>query len=209
MQDRSATYENITEAVGLFHSLADMEAAIDDLLSQGFNRAELSVMASEDAIEAKLLGQYGSVRELEDRADVPTIAYVPRESLGAAEGAVIGSFIYVPALLGGLAVVASGGALAAAATAAAIYGGVGAGFGTLVASIIGKQAADRITAHLEAGGLLLWVRTRDQHHENRALAIMQGHNAEDAHIHTLPSISPGGVGAATEEVVDSDSASSP
>jgi hypothetical protein len=209
MQDRSATYENITEAVGLFHSLADMEAAIDDLLSQGFNRAELSVMASEDAIEAKLLGQYGSVRELEDRADVPTIAYVPRESLGAAEGAVIGSFIYVPALLGGLAVVASGGALAAAATAAAIYGGVGAGFGTLVASIIGKQAADRITAHLEAGGLLLWVRTRDQQHENRALAIMQGHNAEDAHIHTLPSISPGGVGAATEEVVDSDSASSP
>jgi hypothetical protein len=208
MPAQTTGYENITEAVGLFHSPEDMQAAIDDLLTQGFNRAELSIMASEETIAKKLHGNFASVRDLEDRADVPTTAYVAHESLGAAEGAVIGSLVYVPAVLGASAVVASGGALAAAVAAAAIYGGVGAALGSLFASIIGKNAADQISDHLAVGGLLLWVRTRDIQHQERAMAIMQGHNAEDAHVHTLPSLSPGGVGMPVEEAVDTDGASS-
>lgn len=36
----------IREAVGVFHSAADMEAAIEDLGEHGFNRAEISLLAS-------------------------------------------------------------------------------------------------------------------------------------------------------------------
>ena len=208
MSAQTTGYEKTTEAVGLFHSAEDMQAAIDDLLTQGFNRAELSVMASEEAIEEKFRGKLASVRDLEDRADVPTTAFVEHESIGAAEGAVIGSLVYVPAVIGASAVVASGGALAAAIAAAAIYGGVGAALGSLAASIIGENAAGQISDHLAAGGLLLWVRTRDRQNQERALAILQGHNAEDAHVHTMPSISPRGIGMTLEEAVDTDSAGS-
>jgi len=194
----------ITEAVGLFHSANDMEAAIDDLLTQGFDRADLSLMASEEAIAEKLHGKYTSVRDLEDRADVPTTAYIPRETLGTVGGSVIGALIYVPAMLGLTTVVASGGALAAAIAAMAIYGGVGATLGTILATLIGRTQSDLIAAHLERGGLLLWVHTSDTHHEERALAIMQGHNAEDVHVHTLPSLSPGG-GIRIEEIRDASS----
>jgi hypothetical protein len=40
--------------------------------------------------------------------------------------------------------------------------------------------------HLERGGLLLWVRTRDSKHEERAQYILTSSGAEDVHTHLLP-----------------------
>jgi hypothetical protein len=208
MASAKGEHRTLTEAVGLFHSASDLEAAVDDLLTQGFNRAELSVMASEQAIAEKLHEKYTSVRDLEDRADVPTTAYIARESLGAVEGGLIGALVYIPALVGASTVVASGGALAAAVAAAAIYGGTGAALGTLLAVLVGRDHAEKIAAHLEHGGLLLWVRTWDEQKEQRALAILAGHNAEDVHIHSLPSLSAGGIGLNLEEAVETSSAKS-
>lgn len=181
-------YQSRTEAVGLFHSAEDLQAAVDALLSNGFDRVDLSILASEEAIARKYGDQVVSVRELEDKPDVPTAAYVPRETIGDAEGAVIGGFLYVPAVLGAMAIVATGGTFAAAIAASAIAGGLGAGFGSILAYLIGERYARQINAHIEHGGLLLWVRTRDPEHEKRALSLLGANRAEDAHIHQLPSL---------------------
>lgn len=183
-----AAYQNASEAVGLFHSAREMQSAVDELLSSGFARMDLSVMATEEAIEKKLGHAYTSVRELEDTPDVPTTAFVPRETLGDIEGAVFGAFLYIPATVGTLAVVASGGTLAAALTALLIGGGLGGALGTVLSYIIGRKYADQIDRHLKHGGLLLWVRTRDSDHEERAMRIMKAHGAEDVHLHTLPAL---------------------
>lgn len=205
MSDQSG-YLNTTEAVGIFHNAADLQAAIDDLLTQGFNRMDLSILASEKAIEDKLHESYVPARDLEDRTEVPTTAFVSPESIGDAMGAVIGVLVYVPAMIGGAAIVASGGALAAAVAAAAIAGGVGGSVGVIMAALIGQKQSDDIEEHLRAGGLLLWVRTRDQHHEERALGILAGHNAEGVHLHTLPSLANADYSAPLEDVVETDSA---
>ena len=57
MSELSA-YSNTTEAVGIFHSAEDLQAAVDDLLTQGFDRMDLSILASETAIEQKLHEAY-------------------------------------------------------------------------------------------------------------------------------------------------------
>jgi hypothetical protein len=44
----------IREAVGVFHDPASLQEAIDELLSSGFDRAELSLLAGEHAVEEKL-----------------------------------------------------------------------------------------------------------------------------------------------------------
>lgn len=203
MSEQSA-YSTTTEAVGIFHSAQDLQAAVDDLLTQGFNRMELSILASERAIEDKLHEAYVPARDLEDRVAVPTTAFVATESIGDAMGAVIGVLVYVPAMIGAAAVVASGGALAAAVTAALIAGGVGGSLGSVMAGMIGKAHSDEIEKHLLAGGLLLWVRTRDKQHEERALGILKGHNAEGVHLHTLPSLAGSAYSTPTEDVVDVD-----
>jgi hypothetical protein len=201
-----SAYSNTTEAVGIFHTAEDLQAAVDDLLSQGFDRMDLSILASERAIEDKLHEAYVPARDLEDRVEVPTTAFVSTESVGDAMGAVIGVLVYVPAMIGGAAVVASGGALAAAATAALIAGGIGGSIGTVLAGLLGAAQAKEMETHLMSGGLLLWVRTRDESHEQRALAILAGHKGEGVHLHTLPSLVGSGQSRPVEDVVELDAA---
>ncbi len=64
------------EAVGVFQTVDAFQEAIDELLSSGFDRAELSLMASEKAVEEKLGHKYRKAPELEDDDSVPRIAYV-------------------------------------------------------------------------------------------------------------------------------------
>ena len=203
-----SAYSNTTEAVGIFHTAKDLQAAIDDLLSQGFNRMDLSILASEKAIEDKLHESYVPARDLEDRVQVPTTAFVSTESIGDGMGAVIGTLVYVPGMIGAAAVAASGGTLAAALAATLIAGGIGGSIGAVMAGLIGKTHSAEIEKHLLAGGLLLWVRTRDQQHEERALGILKGHNAEGVHLHTLPSLVGTGYSTPTEDVIDVNTASS-
>jgi hypothetical protein len=45
----------VREAVGVFNRSEDLQDAIDELLSSGFDRAELSLLASEHAVEESLV----------------------------------------------------------------------------------------------------------------------------------------------------------
>jgi hypothetical protein len=172
------------EAVAVFQSEEELQAAIDDLLSHGFNRAEISLLASVDTVDEKLGHRFTSVKELEDDDSVPTAAaYVPTESVGEAEGAVIGTLVYVGALAAMIPVVMSGGALAAAIAATAAGAGGGGAIGTALAMLIGQHHAQHIENQLERGGLLLWVRTWDADDERRAVEILQKHSGGDVHLH--------------------------
>jgi hypothetical protein len=187
MNDTRNTDQTSTlrEAVGVFHDPASLQAAIDELLSSGFDRAELSLLAAEHTIEAKLAHRYRKVVELEDDPRVPRTAYVSLESIGDAEGGLIGGLVYIGAVIAGGAVVASGGTLAGAFLAAAMAGGAGGLFGSGLARLIDYYHADYLQRQLEKGGLLLWVRTRDTAHEQRARDILERHSGEDVHVHEL------------------------
>lgn len=176
----------VREAVAIFTSAEDMESAIDELLLSGFSRPELSLLATSDTVRQKLGHAFISTRELEDDADVPTTAYVAKESIGDAEGAAIGGLMYVGAFLAFAPIVASGGTIGAAILAAVLGGGGGAAIGTIFATLIGKDYADSFEAQLERGGILLWVRTRDSKHEKHAQEILARHSGQDVHIHGVP-----------------------
>src|SRR5205807_1274853 len=87
----------VREAVGVFDRSEDLQDAIDELLSSGFDRAELSLLASEHAVEEKLGHRYEKVAALADDPTVPRAAYVSIEAIGGAEGGLIGGLMYVGA----------------------------------------------------------------------------------------------------------------
>ncbi|WP_197460214.1 hypothetical protein [Sphingorhabdus sp. M41] len=176
----------VREAVGVFQSERALQTAVDDLLSHGFDRAELSLLAPVSSVEKELGHSFASVKELEDDAAVPTTAYVSTDVIGDAEGGVFGGFIYVGALATLTAVVASGGAIGAAIIAAAA-GGIGGGaIGAILARIIGQHHADYVADQLERGGLLLWIRTWNAADEKHAVEILVDHSGSDVHVHELP-----------------------
>jgi hypothetical protein len=183
-EDSSA--QSAREAVGVFHQLAPYQAAIDELFGAGFDRADLSLLASQKAVEEKLGHAYTKVSELEDDDTVPRAAYVGDHSIAEARTGVIGGLAYIGAMAAVGVVVASGGGLAAAIAAAAIAGGGGGVLGAVGARFIGRDRATQLQAQIDKGGLVLWVRTVDASHEKRALEILGKHGGEDIHVHDLP-----------------------
>ena len=182
----NAIERTIREAGGVFHDAGTFQEAVDELLSTGFDRAELSLLAGEHAVTEKLGHMYEKVAAFEDDASIPRVAYVSPESIGDAEGALIGGLMYVGAGLALVPIVASGGALATAIIGTALAGGAGGLIGGVLARWVGKRHAHYLQEQLERGGLLLWVRVRDAAHEARAVEILRRHAGDDIHVHTLP-----------------------
>lgn len=174
----------VKEAVGVFQTADAFQDAIDELQSSGFDRADLSLMASEAAVESKLGHKYRKPAEIEDDDTLPRVAYVSPESIGGAEGALIGGLLYVGVGIG--AVLASAGALATAMTGGALGGGAGAVIGLVLAKLVGEHHARYLQQQIEHGGLLLWVRTWDAEDERRAVEILKKHSGKDVHVHAVP-----------------------
>ena len=53
-----------TEAVGVFDNAVSLQDAIDEVLSSGFNRAEIGLLASEHAVAEKLGHAYEKAEQL-------------------------------------------------------------------------------------------------------------------------------------------------
>jgi hypothetical protein len=180
------TTTTIREAVGVFSDAKTLEETVDELESSGFDRAMIGILAGEDAVVEKLGHRYEKVTELEDDAAVPRTAFVSTEAIGDAEGGLAGGLLYVGAVAAAGAVVATGGTLAAA-IAAAVAGGAGGGaIGSVLAALVAQHHADYLREQIDHGGLLLWVRTLDPAHEEKAKAILSKHSGRDVHLHDLP-----------------------
>jgi hypothetical protein len=183
---QSAETVEVREAVGAFAAEAGFQTAVDELLSSGFDRADLSVLASNETVEAKLGHQYTKVSDIEENPDTPRAAYVAPESINEAQGALGSVLLYVGAVTATGVVIASGGAVAAAIAAAVVVGGTGGAIGAVLGKFIDTGHADTLQEQIDRGGILLWVRTRDADHETRATAILAQHGATGVHVHSIP-----------------------
>ena len=178
--------QGVREVVGIFQTAEDLQAAIDDLLSSGFDRAELSLIAGEHAVEKKLGHAYCRATLMADDVTIPRTAYVSTEAIGDAQGGLIGGLVYVGAVVAAGAVVVSGGTFAAAIAAAAVAGGAGGMIGSVLAKWVGHHHSLYLEQQLQQGGLLLWVRSRDLADETRALEILRAHAGDEVHVHEAP-----------------------
>ena len=171
----------VCEVVGIFHTFDDLEAAIDELLSSGFDRAEISLLASEETVAQKLGVRFRPAAEIADDPAVPRAAFVSTEAIGDAEGGLIGGLAYLGATAGIGVMVLSGGALATIIAAAVLAGGAGGLIGSVLARWVGHHHAAYLQTQLENGGLLLWVRAWNEQDDVRAVDIMAKHAADNVH----------------------------
>jgi hypothetical protein len=190
----------IREAVGLFHDEKTLQDAADELLINGFNHADLSLLAGHRAVEAQLGGMFERVADLEDKSGVAFQAFIDSDSRAEGKGALVGGLFYVGAMAAAGMVVASGGAMAALILGVAAGGGAGGLIGALLGRFLDKHHAHALQEHLDKGGLLLWVHTPDEAHERKALEILRRAGAEDAHVHALPKPDYDAVGGVSKQL---------
>jgi hypothetical protein len=178
-----ASRKTVREAVAVFDNVGQLDAAVEELRHAGFARGDISLLATEDAVQKKLGHRYERVEELEDVPDAPRVVYKPPTALAESDDMLIGSMTYLPAVVAAGTVVASAGVVAAAVTGTALAGAL---IGTVLTRWLDKHHAEHLQEQLDHGGLLLWVRTADRAAEQRALAILGRHSAHDVHVHELP-----------------------
>jgi hypothetical protein len=175
----------VSEAVGIFRGSENLQRAIDELLSSGFHRAQLSLLADEAAVKEKLGDHYVEASALADDPAAPRSAYVSPEAIGDAQGGLIGGLVYIGAAVAAGAVVASGGTLTAVLVASVLAGGTGGLLGSALAKWVGHSHAQYLQEQIDNGGLLLWVRTWNAEQEELASKILKKHSGHDVHLHAL------------------------
>jgi hypothetical protein len=186
MAERVDQPQTIREAVAAFADAQAMQAALSDLQSHGFDRADISFIARDSYLKGHLAQDYDDVRQAEDDPKARRATPVEetdirqRRTLEVSTGATIAAFAAV-----GLTVATGGATALAAGIGAAAAGGVG-GLGALVGRLYGQGQQKFMQEQIDRGGVLLWVRLRDADAEQRALDILRRHGARDVHMHDIP-----------------------
>lgn len=177
--------ETVREAAAVFDDPGKLEAAVSDLQSHGFDRADISVLARE-GLTGRLAQDYPDTKQAASDPDAKRDALISdtdvRQArvLGTSLAAALAAFAAA-----GITVMTGGTAALAAGAAAAAAGGIGA-----AGAAVGERARTDELAYyreqIERGGVVLWVRIRDAEHERRAVDILSRNGGRDVRVHDMP-----------------------
>src|SRR5512134_3783231 len=156
--------ESRSEVVGLFAERESFERAVEELLRNGFERADLSVLASHESLEA---------------------AGRPGKSWREAMLALIGELKYEGPLVASGAIFLAGGPIAA--TMAGVIGAAvgGAALVDLLGEVTAQPHTEDFARSLAAGSVILWVRAPDEARQAKARDILTSCGADNVHVARL------------------------
>jgi hypothetical protein len=175
----------IREVVAIFGSREALENAIEDLLSNGFDRTQLSLLADQEVVEETLGHPVGDVHTLADDPEAPRSEPLERPDVGNVAGVAVGSPAAFAALAAAGIVAMTGGAFAGVAVAAlAAGGGVGA-LGAFLAKRYTDEVAHDFEEQIAHGGIVMWVNLREPAQEQRAREILTRHSKEKVWLHEV------------------------
>ena len=202
--DRSPPAEaagSYREIVGTFRSREELEKAISELASAGWDRSEMSLLAQHGVLVPEDVS--GDTPELADDEKVEREAVISEpdvrqgRTLAAGLAGVVGAFV-----ASGATIMTGGTALAAIVGAAVVGGGAAAAM-DVVGHRVDKHRSDFLREQVEHGGILLWARLREVEQEGTAEEILRRCGATDIHIHEAPAAAqPGARRAAPRDEVE-------
>ncbi len=171
------------EAVGVFTNVQDLQDCIRTLEGSAFPRHDISVMGQRGELEDVFRQETVDPYKVMDNPHTPRQAPARPEEQTIGASALIGGSAYV----GAMALALTAGAVAMPAmVGAAVLGAAGGGaIGAILTKLLGDNYNDHIQEQIEKGGLLLWVRTPDEHREMLAKVIMRQHHAQAVHIQEM------------------------
>ena len=163
MTEAAKSFPIVREAVGSFPDREHFRNAVAALLAAGFDRSDLSVLASHDPLAAAE----------ED----------PGASKGFLAAGLTDEIKYVAPLTVAGIIVLSGGPIAIAVAALVGAGLGGAALKELFDDYTAAHHSEDFAAALKAGAALLWVRCGDPDHELVVTRILEEAGGRHVHVH--------------------------
>ena len=168
------------EVVAIFHDEAVMEQALIALEAAGIDPDDIALLASCATVQEKLGARFRSVTELEDVPNAPRVAFVPTGAENQFQHTLIGALSYVATGFG--LILASSSGLAPMLLTATAAGGAVASAGEALKWLVGHRQAHRYAEQLNCGGLLIWVRVKDEAQAQSAMAMLKQYGGADVHL---------------------------
>jgi hypothetical protein len=175
----------VREVAGVFYSARAMEDAVEELLLNGFDRADIDRLASQDEVGQRFKTYVapeaaaevrGAPRQPAFTRDDVTVALVAIVSLA---GAAVGMAVGFIALAYGAG---QGTAIGVGALAGIIAAGVAE---PIVAHAFRRQDVESLAPVETARGLVLWARVRSPEQEKRAQEIMRRNGGRAVRVHEI------------------------
>jgi hypothetical protein len=176
----------VREAVGVFSEAQQLTSAIDELERTGFERSQFGILASESTVANKLCELYRRTNAVHDPMKEPAIAFVSRDSIGAAGESMTGGLYFV-GMSGVAGLIVASAAVLGGALVAAVGGIVGVGLvGLAVGSVIHQSDADELKQRVDEGHVLLFVRLPHGEREQQAKDILARYSTTDVKVYDVP-----------------------
>jgi hypothetical protein len=174
----------VREAVAIFSSRGELDAAVDALMLAGFDRADIDIFADLDEAQKARGPDYVATEELADVSRVQRRPFLAADDITGSTAVVTGVFAALGGMIAWYAVLASGAgtmaAVAAALAAAAVTGGIAALLN--VRRLAGRRRAKAPEGHMTSG-LVLSARVRSPEREEMARAIMCAQGGRAIRVH--------------------------
>lgn len=171
------------EVVGLFRSADAVESAISALVSAGWDRSELSLLAQKSAINSTPPIGGATAEQAADDPETTRAPVVSEPDIQQARTLATSLAGVTAAFLAAGATVLTGGATLVAVIGAAAAGGGAAVAVEALGQWVGHSRAEFLDQQIKRGGIMLWVMLRTPDQEARAREILTRHGAEIIHAH--------------------------
>jgi hypothetical protein len=175
----------VREVAGVFHSRRAIEAAFEDLLLNGFDRADIDRLASLDEVRRRLKVNV-SPEEAADLTPTPRRPIFAPDDITAGiavTGSLVGAAVGIAVVFVVLASGGDGGSAGIAGTLA----GIGAGWiGALLLARMFRRDQLRGLDWIEFDrGVILWVRVRSPEREAMAQDILRRNGGHAIRVHEI------------------------
>lgn len=176
----------VREVAGVFHAYEALDAAADELLQAGFDRADIDIIGDLRVVRRRLGYTYVAPEELADLPIVPRRPYRTPEDVAVAVSVIAGTLAAAGGMAVALGVLISGGraalAIGAAVVAALAVGGLAA---SLAARRFGRKPPAGMEWLVPERGIIVWVRVRSPEQEEMAQDILRRHGAKAVRVHEI------------------------
>jgi hypothetical protein len=191
-----ATYRNdhdnvletvcVREVVGTVTSREALDELVTQLTRAGFDRSDIDLLASRNAVTRKLNTIYAVPILPAENLDAPRRELIRPDDHVTSSALVFGTLITIGTLGAALPIVASGGAVATAVAAALAGGTAAAGVAKAIKDhLVNPKDAMDLEDDLRMGRLVVLVRARDREGEEKAQDIMRRCGAQHVHVHEV------------------------
>ncbi|HTK84282.1 MAG TPA: hypothetical protein VL625_04280 [Patescibacteria group bacterium] len=171
------------EAVGVFDNPVEMDAAIAELENTAFPHDSISILANSPDLRKEFGISVVRPEDVEDNPDTPRTVPIHPEEKTMGLAALMGVTVYTAMTAG---VVFFGQAATPFDWIASIVLGAVSGAVIGLAVYLYSRHTKRLREQqIEAGGIVMWVRTPNEEREQMARGILMKHGARDVHIHQV------------------------